>query len=270
VEVVEETILVDGMNVSYRVEGSGQPLILLHGMAFSHDVWDRTIRQASKFFTVYAPDLPGFGQSEKPEAAYDASFFLNWLDAFMESVVGESAVVVGNSFGGEMAIPYAMAHPERVRKLVLVSSGGLRFYKEEEREVLREKFSVENLQKLTPAIQEWMFRPIFAERGEAWQRYLDKQNAKLAREDLAAYAVALHRSMVLAFTIYFEDELKALTMPVLLVWGDRDVVFPVALAERALGLLRKADLVMLEGAGHAPQLEDPAGFVRAVQRWGVE
>ncbi len=259
-----------GVRTVYHESGTGPTLVLIHGMFGDYTDWETVVEPLRRNFRVISPDLPGFGESEKPDIEYDREFFIRWMHALFESLGVNKATLVGNSFGGEVALLYALAHPKRVARMVLVSSGGLRFYGEDERALLREKFSVENLQALTPDTHEFIFRPVFGEKGTAWQRYLEKQNAKLARADHAEYARALHRCMNLAFSLYFDEELEHLRMPVLLVWGDRDIVFPIPLAEKALRKLRNGEFVLLERAGHAPQLENPDGFVAAVSRFAGE
>jgi abhydrolase domain-containing protein 6 len=266
-ELYVHEIVVAGISTAYYERGEGPPLILVHGMFGDFTDWETVLELLSRNFRVIAPDLPGFGRSGKPDVDYNADLFVRWMEALVVVLGVDKATMVGNSFGGEVVILYALAHPERVRRLVLVSSGGLRSYGEDERALLREKFSIENLKTVTPKVHEFLFRPVFAEKGAAWQRYLQKQNAKLARTDHEAYARSLHRSMNLAFSLYFDEELRRLWMPVLLVWGDRDIVFPIPLAERALTKLRHGEFVLLERAGHAPQLEDPEGFAAAVERF---
>jgi len=256
-----------GIRTVYYDRGSGPTLVLLHGMFGDYTDWEPVLEPLSRTSRVIAPDLPGFGDSQKPDAPYDGAFFVDWLTSFLKELGISNLVLVGNSFGGEVAILFALAYPNRVRQLVLVSSGGLRFYNEQERSLLREKFSVENLASLTPEVHEWMFRPIFAEKALAWRHYLEKQNAKLSRSDRTEYARALHRSMLTAFSLYFDDELSRLKMPVLLAWGDGDVVFPLPLAEHALAKLPNGELVLLERAGHAPQLENRDAFVGAIERF---
>lgn len=256
-----------GVRTVYYERGTGPTLVLVHGMFGDYTDWETVLEPLSRSFRVIAPDLPGFGNSEKPDVEYDADLFVRWMHALFQAHGVVEATLVGNSFGGEVAMLYALAHPEQVRRLVLVSSGGLRFYGEDERALIREKFSIENLKAVTPKIHEFIFRTVFAEKGPAWQRYLEKQNAKLARADYPEYARSLHRSMNLAFSLYFDEELSRLHMPVLLVWGDRDMVFPIPLAERALAKLRHGEFILLEGAGHAPQLENREGFAAAVERF---
>jgi pimeloyl-ACP methyl ester carboxylesterase len=262
-----KTAVVDEIRTVYYERGSGRALVLLHGMFGDYTDWETVLEQLSQNFRLIAPDLPGFGASGKPDVPYDSEFFVSWMHKFLSTVGVSKPVFVGNSFGGELAILYALAHPENVTGLVLASSGGMKFFSEADQALLREKFSIENLKALTPTAHEWIFRPIFAEQGEAWRRYLAKQNAKLERSDREEYARALHRSMLLAYTLYFDGKLRHLKIPVLLVWGDGDVVFPVELAQQALAKLPNGELVLLERAGHAPQLENPEGFVRAVERF---
>lgn len=262
-----KTVVIDGIRIVYYERGWGPALVLLHGMFGDYTDWETVLEPLSQNFRVIAPDLPGFGASDKPDVSYGSEFFVEWMHEFLGALGVSNPVLVGNSFGGELAILYALAHPQNVAGLVLASSGGMKFFTEAEQALLREKFSAENLKALTPTAHEWIFRPIFAEQGDVWRRYLAKQNAKLERSDRAEYARALHRSMLLAYTLYFDDKLRRLKMPVLLVWGDGDIVFPVALAQQALEKLPNGELVLLERAGHAPQLENPEGFSVAMKRF---
>ncbi len=259
------TCEIAGNRIVYWEKGSGDPLVLIHGMFGDHLDWETVLEPLAESFRVVAIDLPGFGGSSKPRIAYTAEFFVETLHAFLALLGTQQPVLVGNSFGGEIAILYAIAHPENVSGLVLVSSGGFRLYTEDEKARIKEKFCIANLRLMNPAINEFVFAGVFARESEQRRRYIEKQNAKLTREDFPEYTEALFQCMVLAFNLYFEEELRSITSPVLLLWGDSDNVFPRTLAERALSLLPEARLQLLPQAGHAPQLEAPGEFVAAVQ-----
>jgi pimeloyl-ACP methyl ester carboxylesterase len=144
---------------------------------------------------VLAVDLPGFGDSEKPDAAYDGSLFVCVIRGLLQHLELPSVTLVGNSFGGLLAYCSHLENLQSIDALVLVGSGGLQPFDEAARERAERVFSESSLLALTPAMQDAMFSPVFATDSEARQRYLEKQNAKLDREDFRAYARALARTI---------------------------------------------------------------------------
>lgn len=256
-----------GNTIHYYEQGSGSSLVLIHGMFGDHTDWEPALDSLAQNFRVIAPDLPGFGLSDKPDIDYSADFFIRVLHGFLAAVDATPATLVGNSFGGELAILYTLQHPKDVNALILVSSGGLRPFSDQERQQIALKFSEADLAKLSPQIHEWIFAPIFARHTPHRERYMAKQNAKLQREDRAAYARALFRSMKLAAELDLLDRLKEIACPTLLVWGDADPVFPLEIAQAALDRLQSAELVIVPQASHALQLDAPEEFVDAVTRF---
>jgi pimeloyl-ACP methyl ester carboxylesterase len=256
-----------GNTMHYYEHGSGPTLVLIHGMFGDHTDWEPTLASLSRNYRVIAPDLPGFGLSDKPDVDYNADFFLRSLQGFLAAVNATPATLIGNSFGGELAILYTLQHPADLNALVLVSSGGLRPFSEQERRQIAIRFSEPILAKLTPQIHEWIFAPIFARHTADRERYISKQNAKLERADRPAYARALFRSMQLAAELDLMDRLPEIACRTLLVWGDADPVFPLTIAQSALERLQSAELVIVPQASHALQLDAPAEFVDAVLRF---
>ena len=254
------------------------PLLLIHGMFGDHLDWETVLEPLARpsysspgframNHRVIAVDLPGFGDSEKPERDYTAEFFLAVLDELLESLGVERAAVVGNSFGGIVATLYALAHPQKVERLVLVSSGGLRPFGGEERRLAVERLSEENLLALTPAAHRLMFPVIFAKTGEVQERYFAKQDAKLDRADYPAYVRALVSSIRLVLSTYMLERLREVRCPTLLLWGDSDTVFPVDLARQALERLPLGTLKIIPGGGHMLQADCPEEFVAAVEEF---
>jgi pimeloyl-ACP methyl ester carboxylesterase len=256
-----------GNKLFYYEQGSGPTLVLVHGMFGDYTDWEPALEPLARNFRVIAVDLPGFGLSDKPDVDYSAEFFLRSLQAFLAALNVTHATLIGNSFGGELSILYALEHPDAVDALVLVSSGGLRSFSKEERDQIAFRFSEANLTKLSPQIHEWIFAPIFARHTSHRERYLAKQNMKLEREDRAEYARSLFRSMKLAAELDLMDRLPEISCRTLLVWGDADPVFPLEIAQAALERLKSAELVIVPQASHALQLDAPAEFVDAVTRF---
>lgn len=111
--------------MAYRMEGSGPALLLLHGIAGSSRTWRDVIPQLTNRFTVIAPDLMGHGESGKPVGDYSLGAFASGLRDLLEVLDIESVSVIGQSFGGGVAMQFAYQYPERCERLVLVDSGGL-------------------------------------------------------------------------------------------------------------------------------------------------
>jgi pimeloyl-ACP methyl ester carboxylesterase len=251
----------------YCDAGSGPPLLLLHGMFGDHLDWAPVIEPLSNRFRVIAPDLPGFGGSDKPDAAYDHAFFIGAIRKLLDGLEVDRVTMVGNSFGGLLALLYTLDHPENVDRLVLVSSGGLQPLDAAALDRVNHFFTESSLTALTPDIQNTMFSPVFAASSTAKQAYLDKQNAKLGRPDMPAYARALARSIRFVAHTCCENRLHEIACPTLLLWGDRDIVLPPKIALQAAERIRNSRVKMLAGCGHAPQLDCPTGFTRAVEEF---
>jgi pimeloyl-ACP methyl ester carboxylesterase len=119
-------IKIQGMRVRYRDEGSGPPLVLLHGFSSSLDTWDGWQRQIGGKRRVIRLDLPGFGLTgPASDGNYTAARYVGVVTELLDKLGVERTDIGGNSMGGRTALMFALAHPERVRKLILVDAGGL-------------------------------------------------------------------------------------------------------------------------------------------------
>ena len=253
------------LRLAYLDVGSGRPLLLLHGMFGDHLDWAPVIEPLSQRFRVLAVDLPGFGDSEKPDADYDGSLFVYAIRGLLAHLQLPCVTLVGNSFGGLLALMFTLENPQSVDALVLVGSGGLQPFDEAARQRAERLFSESSLLALTPAMQDAMFSPVFATDSETRQRYLDKQNAKLDREDFRAYARALARTIRFVMRTSYDERLPEIQCRTLLLWGDRDAVIPAEVAVRAAGRIPRCRVKLLAGCGHAPQLDCPGAFTKAIE-----
>src|SRR4029077_14343566 len=108
-----------GCGSSVLEAGEGPPVVLLHGLGATNASMLPTLAELARDHRVLAPDLPGFGDSEKPVRAYDPAFYARWLVEFLDATGVERAVVIGNPMGGRIAIEVGLTAPERVDRLVL-------------------------------------------------------------------------------------------------------------------------------------------------------
>jgi pimeloyl-ACP methyl ester carboxylesterase len=262
-------VSIHGHDLAYRMEGSGPPLLLLHGIAGSSRTWRDVIPRLTGRFTVVAPDLMGHGQSEKPTGDYSLGAFASGIRDLLEVLGIDRATVVGQSFGGGVAMQLAYQHPERCERLVLVDSGGLG------REVnwMLRFMTWPGSEYVMPVIfpgfvRDWgdsLFRMIndrgihLGRFGEMWSAY-----ASLAEsENRQAFARTI-RSVIDpgGQTVSAMDRLYlAKAMPTLIIWGDRDDIIPVSHAHAAHQAMPGSRLAIIEGVGHFPQIEAPEQFV---------
>ncbi|MCH8161219.1 MAG: alpha/beta hydrolase [Chloroflexi bacterium] len=121
---IDKTVDLRGLAFHYReYEGPGRPIILLHGVASNSRIWITTAPLLAERFHVYALDQRGHGESAKPDDGYDFATVVADLVAFVDALEIERPVVVGHSWGGNVALEYAATHPESTAGLVMVDGG---------------------------------------------------------------------------------------------------------------------------------------------------
>lgn len=261
------TVLAAGVDTFTLEAGTGPPVVLLHGLGATNASMLPTLVELARDHRVLAPDLPGFGDSAKPPAAYDPAFFAQWLEAFLDALGIERAVIVGNSMGGRIAIEAALCLPERVDRIVLFSPS-LAFKRFRRAtplvRLLRAELAAMPL-RIPRSIVTASLRMMFA-RAE---RLRDTWYDAAVDEFLRVFATPRGRVAFAAAArqIYLEEahgeagfweRLPALRRPALFLWGDRDQLVPARFARHVTAALPDARSVILDDCGHVPQFEWPA------------
>ncbi len=277
------TIEMDGLHVHQVHGGHGSPVLFIHGLGSSgYMEWRFNLEPAAASHRVFAPDLPGFGRSEKPRASYGIPYFTRFVDGYMESRGLRSAAIVGASLGGRVALELALKHPERVSRLVLVNSlglgrpnvhftYGLLTIPRVGETVMRATRSALNL---APASMIRRLAARYAGSSADLERTMDDEYLTHLRELYAADGyhdayLATVRSLVnpkalLGAEYDLTKSLRRIKIPVQLVWGADDPLFPLAHATHAHALIPDCRLAVIEGAGHTPQAERPEEFNRVL------
>jgi pimeloyl-ACP methyl ester carboxylesterase len=266
-------ITLHGHQIAYRDEGQGDAILLVHGMAGSSRTWREVLPPLAEHHRVLAPDLVGHGLSEKPPGDYSLGAFANLLRDLLDELGIDRVTIVGQSLGGGIAMQFAYQFPERVDRLVLVSSGGLG------REVswILRLLALPGAELALPVIAPWFVR----EPGMAVSRWVRDRGVRVARlsEMWDAYASLTEAENRAAFlrtlravvdpggqAVDASDRLPlAAALPTLIVWGDADAIIPVEHAAHAHTALAGSRLEILEGVGHFPQAEDPARFLAVLE-----
>lgn len=249
---------VEGLRVHVRDEGTGPPLLFLHGAGSSLHTWDAWARQLRWGYRVVRIDLPPFGLSDRhPEDRYGPEAYLEVMDALMEALEIEDPVVVGNSVGGYVAARYAAHNPEGTRGAVLLAPAG---YPQTLPGVLR----LVALRGLGRAVS-WLTPRWLVERTVR-RAYADPERVPAAVVDRHHELLRGpgnrqgFRDVVLLMDDLRLDEpnwVEDVTVPTLLMWGEEDRFVPVELAPRWLEDLPDAELVRLPDVGHVPMEEAP-------------
>ena len=268
-------IEVAGIGTHFVVEGHGPPVVLIHGLGSSLAVWQRTILPLAERHTVYALDMPGHGDSEKPDIQYTLDAGIDYLDAFLDAMDLPRATLVGNSMGGLLALGFALERSERVSRLALVDAAGLG----------RELAFLLRLVSL-PVVGELMrrssvfgyARALMRQASTAgrvtWPVLVDAlRGARIAPEASRAELNALRNGANFRGVrpdYILLDRLPELAMPLLIVWGAQDKVLPVTHAYAAARKHASARMVVLDRCGHWPQLEQADEFNRILEAFLAE
>lgn len=251
-------ITANGIRTFYLEAGDGPVLVLLHGAGGGATSWYKVIGPLSRHFRVIALDKPGYGESDKPWADYSKGFYTVWLKAALDTLGISRCYLAGSSQGGSVSIAFALRFPEAVGKMILVDTAGMS--DEWDRRVIPRMI----LYRLFPT-PFWgrmlgsnvMKDPSVAD--PAWHRY----SSEVIRKPGGRYPFFLGRGK--AVQTYSDEELKAVQVPTLVIWGEEEAFFPVAHGERAAALIPNSRLLVLPGAGHLPWMEQPSEFVEAVK-----
>ena len=244
--------LATGIRLHYAEQGYGEPMVFLHGWPDSWFSFSRVLRLLPAQFRAYALDQRGFGDSERAVDGYAIASLATDVRAFLDAVGVERATVVGHSFGSFVARRLAIAHPERVARLVLIGSG-LPALNAVTREVQ------ERLKDLPDPVP-----PAFAREFQAGTVHLPVPEAFFERIIFESLKLPGHLwREVLDNLLAYEDatQLVRIAAPTLVLWGDRDALFPRADQEGLVAAIPDATLKIYRDTGHCPNWERPEAVV---------
>lgn len=258
--------LVNGLRMRYLDYGSGPVLVLLHGMASSWQWWLESIPALAQRHRIIAVDLPGCGNSESlPPPAEMAAHARMVLDLLSQLGI-DSATVAGHSMGGLIALEMALAAPARVENLILAGAGGVPMTER------RLAIILVALRICAAILRRPFVRRALATR--AWVRHMALRGGfrdpramspQLAAELMPVFAgPGFVDSVAAAGRAVRAMSPAAIMCPVLLVWGEHDVLAPLSCARDMQERLPRSELTVIPGAGHTPMIEFPDQFNNAV------
>ncbi len=247
VGIREETVNLDGLAMRYYCAGRrGTPIVLIHGLGNSAEVWAGVMPLLAREYLVYALDLPGFGMTPlAPEGTNIATHVL-YLKRFLDALGYPRVTLVGNSLGGWIAARFAIEHPERVERLYLLNSAGLR--------------------------RESMHLPGGDDRQEARQNLEHTWGFSLPIPGFILDAV-VRNSQTPAYAGFLntydpreelEGVLDRVQTPTTIIWGEQDHLLPIACARDLHAGIAGSELVLLPHVGHMPHAQAPLRVARLI------
>lgn len=264
---VGNSVVADGIATNYLETGAGEPLVFIHGSGpgvTAYANWRLTLPILGREFHCYAPDMVGFGFTERPEGiSYGLQTWVDQLLGFLDALGLSRVCLVGNSFGGAVALRFAVTHPDRVRRLVLMGSVGVPF-------------------PITEALDAvWGYEPSL----DAMRRMLDHfaHSRELVTDELAhvRYEASIRPGFQESFAAMFpaprqrwvdalstpDEQIATVTQPTLIVHGRDDKVIPLSTSLRLHELIDDSDLHVFGRCGHWTQIERSAPFTALVSEF---
>lgn len=256
---------VGGIGTNYIAAGQGEPLILIHGSGpgvTAYANWRGVIPDLAGHFQCFAPDTLGFGYTDLPDdiSGFAMDRWVAHLIGFMDALGIGKAHFIGNSYGGALTLALATRHPDRVGRMVLMGSAGLRFA------------LTEGLEKV------WGYQPSLEAMRDLMQTFAF--DPALVKEEIvrSRYEASIRPGAQEAFSSLFpqprqrwvdalaadEDSLRSLPHPTLLVHGREDVIVPFASSVKFHELIPASELHVFGGCGHWTQIEKRERFLDLV------
>lgn len=259
-------VTASGIRLRVAENGTGGPIVLLHGMFMDHCTWDGVVRVLAHHHRTVAPDLPGFGESEKPPSSRYPYGVFAFAEAIADLYAGLElgrCPVIGHALGGAVALTLAAQHPELVSRLVLVDA---LCYPVPQR--LRRRMVT------SPVLGTLLFKQLMgrtAFRTLVPRTMLSSRPGATGRFDQyyrafntpAARGSALATLRSTADTRPLVAQTSKVAAPTLVVWGRRDRLYPAGFGQRLSREIRGAGFALLD-AGHAPQEEQPEALATLI------
>lgn len=258
----EHTVHAAGHKIIYLEAGDGETLLLVHGFGGDKDNWTRMAAHLTDEYRVVAPDLPGFGESDRiEEENYSIQNQTKMLAAFIEELGLEEFHLAGNSMGGWISAWYAVHYPGQVLTLTLLNAAGVTSPEKSEHLINLERgynaLLVEDIDDYTRLIEFMFVNPPYIP-GPVRRHFAE---AAVESRDFNEKIWEDIRSDML----HLEPHLGRIRAPVFILWGDTDRVIHVSSVEVFEEGIKNSESLIMKDTGHLPMIERPAKTAEAVE-----
>lgn len=262
-----------GGDIHYVDEGSGFPILMIHGLAGSHRNFGAIARRLKRDYRCIRVDLPGFGLSDCPQApAHDyRKLYSDFFAFFLDTLNLHSFYLMGNSMGGWIAWEMAVRYPERIRKLVLICSAGY------DMEKVAEKLS-RGMRSSSVFVEKLMSRGIPYSVTRRNVEYCFADVSRINKEEVEIANALTNREgnfhTILELLRHRKDSdtsrISTIQCPVLIVWGKKDNIIPYTHAYRFQRDIPNNRLILYDDCGHVPMIEKAEEFERDFRKFVQE
>jgi pimeloyl-ACP methyl ester carboxylesterase len=255
-EIEEKQILVDGLKTNYKITGEGKDILILHGWGASSDSWLEVQKMlADKGYRVIVPDFSGFGKSITPLSPWGIKEYADFISKFIDKLNLEKIILIGHSFGGRISIRLTLLCPEKIEKLILCNSAGIKPKPGIKTSLVFVVAKIFNA-SLSPKYFAKIREPI----RKNFYRFLRK------KDYLKAEGV-MKEVMKKVLKEDLKPELPGIKKETLIVWGDKDKMVPLNYAYTFKNKIKDSKLEIMQGIGHSPHLEKPTELVKIILKF---
>lgn len=257
----EKFVEVDRFNIRYLEGGhSDHALILLHGLGGYAERWNNLFPFLNKKYHIIAPDLIGYGQSDKPSVDYTPEYFTKFVFDFIKSLGIKKTFLVGTSLGGQIVVECAATQSDMIEKIVLISPAGI-------------------MRRSTPTLDAYTMAALYPNKDSVKNAYQmmvgpGKQVSETSIERFVNNMSRPNAKMVFLSTLLglknapdIFEKLGKINVPTLLVWGTEDKLIPFEYAQQFVSCIPNCEFIPMKGCGHSPYVEDPEELAKIVNKF---
>ena len=254
---IPKIVTINNKNLSFKTAGSGQPIILFHSLLADQSSWDLITPTLVTSHQVFQLSLPGFDESDFVGGSLNQ--ISDQIALAIESLqLAQKPIFIGNGYGGFVALNTAIKYPNLPAKLVLADCGAC--FTEPGRAAFRgmsENAKNKGLTAIADVAMRRLFAPSYQEQHP---QLITDRKERFLKINLETF----HGACEALSTMDLRPQVKDLNIPSLVVVGEFDEATPVPMSEELARLLPNAELKILPGLAHVPQLQDPQAFLNAI------
>jgi len=244
-------MIIKGLKVNYKILGEGKPLLILHGWGSRSDNWQRVGEMLAKNgIKVIIPDLPGFGQSDKPSTAWNLDDYCDFVEEFVRILNLDKFYLLGHSFGGALAVKCGLKFPEKIDKLFLVGAACFR----------RKAFRKKLFYIIAKIFKVFSFLPFYSSMRKGFYKFI-------VRKSDYSYADGIMKDIYLKIIKQdLSDVLSWIQISTIIIWGEKDKIKKTKEAYLIKEKIQDSKLEIISGVGHSPHLKTPERLAELISK----
>lgn len=243
---------IKGLEINYEVIGEGKPLLILHGWGSNNGKWQKVGELlAEKGIKVIIPDLPGFGDSQRPSMAWELDDYCEFITEFIKLLNLEKFYILGHSFGGALAVKCSLKFPEKIDRLFLVGAACFR------RTALRKKL----FYVIAKVFKIFSFFPGYSSFRKGFYKFI-------VRKSDYPYAEGIMKDIYLKIIKEdLSDVLPGVQIPTVIIWGEKDDVTKIKDARLINEKIKGSRLEIIPGANHDLNTKAPKELSESIKQF---